>query len=283
MEKNILVLKEKGESNRYVRTINTIDTSFLTQEDGFLSNLININVIKDVQLQIIENKKNTISTKLNSIEKLFNSTIISDLYKKISLLKTEEDKKQLIEYIKLEVEKTRTLNVIGGHRRTKKINSNDSVIDMIEKEEDLFLSLLIKRVIIIYYTRLIQNNFSEELFDIEKAILDNDKKTDIILNLLYRGPKKNKEFKKYCKKVISDIVCDLALKERKHICFNCGLCCSCPKTNHLGAKIEDFKFIDSGFQLLDEAGKNLERFVVTDCKNYVSDIDYKVKTKTLTN
>ena len=43
--------------------------------------------------------------------------------------------KQLIEYIKLEVEKTRTLNVIGGHRRTKKINSNDSVIDMIEKEE----------------------------------------------------------------------------------------------------------------------------------------------------
>ena len=258
-----LAIKENEEIKMDKKVIYSIYEDYLTKEDGFLSNVIDSEKFKKLKPSKIDDVRKVVNSSLpcNNIAAKKNfDEFLNTMYNKISQIKTMEDIDEVLNYyISLSNSQEKNLR--------KALQSN----------KDLLASILIKRMVVLYYQKKIAFKESEEYKYIKsfgKVVLSQND-VDIIVDKIYSETPStsNPDFNTFCKKIISDVVNTVDYDLHKHLCWegcSCAYADKCPKIqdSFKNKNIEKYPFIEEGWQSFDENG-NLDRLVVTKCSNYI--------------
>ena len=286
----ILLIKQNGEVTFKEKKINTINEDYLTEKDGFLTDLIDVNEIKRTDMKTIEGVRKVVNSVLavltNNNHVIGNSSIISKIYEKLPQVNNEHDLDEIISllvskrnYYKEELEQE--------EKKENKDKEEEFFINQLKKviatinsfekasqyNKNLLLSILIKRIMVLYNTKLASTNSLSIISYMSKmnrlVLLDED--LDILVNKMYKETD-NKEFDKLSKRILGDIVITTSKSAKKHLCWeDCeyAFADKCPKIRdyYKETHINKYPFIEEGWQTLDENG-DVDDFIVTKCSKY---------------
>lgn len=266
-----IILKDKDyviEEN-VKKIANTADAKIkLVKNPNFFPNIFKQNIT--FSREDIDDCIYVISTMIEKISRVSiddSYDLLSKLYDGLKEVKSIDDLKKIV-YMMFDESKDlrQILNPDSKYEYTNRLLYTLNI--QLDNNPELISSIATKQIILLYFKKIISNLDSDKLLLLEKMKLEGSS-IDKLLEICGLEIDDSNGIGSISKKIFSDAIDYSFFNSQTHLCWeNCANCLTCKKiVDSVKKNITEYDFIESGYQIYNN--DELERFLVTECKNYV--------------
>lgn len=271
--KKKIIMKSNGVISYSTREVLGNESPLLKESDkcftGVLTDVSKENklLLKDIKLFVYHI--------ISELSKSYKSDIIDSMYDRLKECNTKEDIINVFNYLydsyKIYFGENDKKTSVEAYRIfAKKTSVYDNYV---ENNMDIVISIMIKRLIVIHYLKMLTNIKVDDLKQLENLKLSGANCEELFkyVNEEFSDTSVKNGIEELSKKIFFDTI-DFVFDERQeHLCWH-----SCVNSYPLqcrkvfdGVKrnIDEYDFITDGYQIFDKNGE-VEHFVVTGCTNY---------------
>ena len=266
-----LVEKIAGDITRIERKDFISTKPYLFKKEACFNDFINQEEIEKTKLEDINKIKLNITYYIFCLTKGTNEPLklFEVLYNMLKNVSNEKEFDDFIKYIEV------SYGVFLTHNRNDyelSVCKNNDFNYFYTNHKDVVCSIITKKIVTAYYEYLLKKLYNREISKLYYIIATKGNFNEILsyLKIEFNDISKKNGIELFSKKVLYDLICKSYDDRKHHLCGECQFAtnCTCPKVkNRKKRDINDYPFINSGFQVFDKSG-NMKRFIVSDCMCY---------------